>query len=1250
MSFFYPSSLPISDSIERLRELITNHQVVIVAGETGSGKTTQLPKLCLELFYHSKGWIGCTQPRRIAATSVADRVAEELGEEGPLVGSKVRFQDRTTRGTRIKFMTDGVLLAETKNDPLLQNYKVIIIDEAHERNLNIDFLLGYLHTLLAKRRDLKLMITSATIDTEAFAAHFYNAPVAIIEGRTYPVETVYSPLPDDENELTYVEHCIEVTAEVCSTRPPGDLLVFLPTEKDIRTCCDILKGRLTSHRILPLFGRLQAKDQKLIFQTHKQPKIVVATNVAETSVTVPGIRYVIDSGLARIGSYHPRSRTMRLPIDRISQASCNQRAGRSGRIGPGVCIRLYSEDDYGSRETFSVPEIQRSNLAEVILQMVALNLGDPHRFPFLDPPRKASIHEGFRTLKELGAIDGQNQLTSYGKIMSSMPIDPVVSRIILEANKYRCLTEIVIVAAALAIQDPRIRPAEKTQQADDAHRRFADPNSDFMALLNIWKEYHRDNHGFSWSGLKRFCQQHYLSFQRMREWLDLHEQLHRLTGRHRKFRFNTEPATYEQIHRSLLAGLFRQCGRKKKGSLYQGVGNRELRIFPGSYLYAKGGDWIIGGSFIETSRLFVLSAANIEAEWLETSAKRFCSYSWTNVRYQKKTGRVMADETVALNGLIIAAARAVNYPQRDKKNLPAAREIFIREALVNNHLTGRFDFHCKNLELIRKWQESEHKLRKKDIVIDEDKIYDFYDERLVAEVYDRSSLIRHIKGHGDADLHMTQADILLRVPDKSDLLDFPPSFPEPHQRIKLSYNFEPGAADDGVTAIVPEQLLDTLDPDLFDWLVPGLIVEKATFLIKGLPKRLRKRLIPVNHTVALLLDSMEMYRGNFLRKLSTAILNRYRMTVRMEDWPRNLPLHLIMHYRVVNSSDKVVMKGNDCRSLLNEMKSSPEDAPRKISRQDQSLLDDLEKRIFTIWEFDSYPPRIATHGPGAEVRGYLFGAIQPVPEKKGVVFRYFPNKEKADRVGLRGLCYLIRLQFKPQFSQLVKYCRTSFSGPSTVWLTAYVKGTEKSCDTLIDFVIKSLLENNEVPIATAEDFHSQIDKIRQIDLYNYGKRIIDRILFVLRQRREAADLIAKYEKLSKASKSLDIELFTDLNYQLEQIVPADFLDIFSLDNLDDCSRYLKSLAIRCERAYHNPQKDLEKRIKLTFHQKNVERYRTKLPELDRECRSKFHDYSRMLAELRISLFSPEIKTSMPVSEKKLSEAWKEFSSNCWSGG
>ncbi|NNK57756.1 MAG: ATP-dependent RNA helicase HrpA [Desulfofustis sp.] len=1246
MEFFYPPSLPIVSSLDRLRELLIEHQIVIVAGETGSGKTTQLPKLCLELFHGSRGWIGCTQPRRIAATSVAERVAEELGKHKELVGSKIRFRDKTTPATRIKFMTDGVLLAEIRNDPLLRKYKVVIVDEAHERNLNIDFLLGYLYTLAAKRDDLKLIITSATIDTEAFSAHFHQAPVVIIEGRTYPVEIIYSPPPEDDNEISYLEHCIDVTAEICATSHPGDVLLFLPTEKDIRSCSEILKGRVQTHRILPLFGRLQAKDQRLIFKTHNNPKIVVATNVAETSVTVPGIRYVVDSGLARIGSYHPRSRTMRLPITTISQASCNQRSGRSGRIGPGTCYRLFSEDDFDARAPFSTPEIQRSNLAEVILQMVALNLGDPYHFPFLDPPRRASISEGFRTLRELGALDAKNRLTPYGKLMSSLPIDPVISRIIIEANKFNCLSEIVAIAAALAIQEPRIRPAEKEHLADEAHRRFADPNSDFIGLLNIWKVYHKDHHRFSWSGLKKFCQHNFLSFQRMREWLDLHEQLYRLIGTKKNFRFNLDPGTYENIHRSLLAGLFRQCGRRKKGSLYQGLANREFNIFPGSYLHGKSGNWIIGGSFIETSRLFALSIANIEPEWLEKSCEKLCSYSWANVRYHKKSGRVMADETVALHGLIIASSRMVNYPKRNSKNIPAARQIFIREALVNSQLSGRFDFLNQNLSLLETWQESEHKLRKKDIVIDDEAVFDFYDRQLPAQVYDRSSLRGHIKRHGDSNLYMTETDILLRLPSQKALLDFPPHLPAPNEAIRLNYHFEPGTFADGVTALIPEHLLERITPELFDWLVPGLIVEKTTFLIKGLPKRLRKNLIPVNDTVALVLDSLDMYQGNFLQKLSAAILNRHKINIRREDWPQSLPPHLIMHFQVVNSSGKVVMRGNDFSTLLKQFRSGADHGSLMVSPRDQTLMDSLRDRIFNSWDFGAYPERIPLLATGDMIGGYLFCGIRSMPEKQGVMLHYYPSREEADCATRAGMNYLVRLDLKPKFKQLAQHCKVTFSGPSSIWLTTFFRGPAQTCESVLNFIISSFLSVTPQEMLNQETYKSQIDKIGKMDVFNAGREIIDKVLFVLRQRKETYDLIVKYEQLAKKSGGLDATLYEDLYNQLATILPSDFLDHFSLSDLDSCGRYLKSLAIRSERAYNNPGKDLEKRKKLNAHQQNIERFMEKFDDLGPECLEKIDNYKKMLAELRISLFSPEIKTTISVSEKKLVQAWKDLTTGC----
>ncbi len=1246
MQFFYPPSLPISGSLDQLKSLISEHQTVIVAGETGSGKTTQIPKICLQLFLGEAGLIGCTQPRRIAATSVAARVAEEMADEDAIVGSKIRFQDRTGTATRIKFMTDGVLLAETRNDPLLSQYKVIIVDEAHERNLNIDFLLGYLHRLIKKRDDLKLIVTSATIDTGSFSNHFGNAPVISIEGRTYPVEIIYEPLPEDDDQASYLEHCIETVTSTCAARPPGDMLVFLPTEKDIRSCCEVLEGRVKSHTILPLFGRLQAKDQQRIFASHHKPKIVVATNVAETSVTVPGIRYVIDSGLARISSYQPRSRTMRLPIERVSRASCDQRSGRSGRVGPGLCIRLYSEEDYLDRIEYTPPEIQRSNLAEVILQMIALDLGDPHDFPFLDPPHRASISEGFRTLKELGAINEKNRLTGYGKIMSRLPIDPVISRIIIEARTFDCLTEIVIIAAALAIQDPRVRPADRQQQADEAHQHFADPHSDFIALLNIWNRYHEAQPGFSWSALKKFCRSHYLSFQRMREWLDLEEQLRRLIKNHKRFTFNSRPASYEAIHRSLLAGLFRQCARRKRGSLYQGLGNRELRIFPGSYQAGRSGDWIIGGAFIETTQLFILSAATIEAEWLEKSARTFCSYSWSNIRYQKKTGRIMADETVALQGLIIISGRLVNYPRRNKKNRAPAREVFIRAALVDDQLSGRFDFQNHNRALLRKWQESENKLRRRDIVIDDEALYDFYDAHLPKSVYDRSTLITHIKKTGDGSLFLSEEDILLRHPGKKDLLDFPPALPTTDNEVLLRYTFEPGSDQDGVTALIPEQLIETLDPDVFEWLVPGLIAEKTTYLLKGLPKRLRKQLIPLNDTVALILDALDMYRGSYMSQLAAEIFKRFRITIRREDWPDDVPPHLTMHYEIVDQSGRTLLKGTDFQTLLGQTRTSPEKESATISGQNQAMLDQLEDKYYTNWEFDDYPERIPVYLPNGRIGGYRFRTIEPVPQRQAVRVSYCESKEESDRIGSAGFSYLLRLQFKAQFKELLKYTKLSFSAPSARWLITSFGSQAPMREAILDFIVKAMLGETLAQHQTAETFKSHIKAMKDRNLLESGIHMIDSIMALLRLRAEVSAQLDKFEQLSIKSGSRDRELFHDLRDQLALVLPADFLRTFSPDDLDSSRRYLKSLAIRSERAYHNPQKDLQKRKTIAPYQKKIEHGLKSTREMNGECRNRLAALKMMLDEFRVSLFSPEIKTIMPVSEKKLNQAWKDFKTRC----
>jgi len=643
MQLNYPADLPIVSYREDFLKLLQDNQVIIVSGETGSGKTTQLPKFCLELFPRDSFLIGCTQPRRVAATSVSSRVGEELSPNSQLVGYKIRFHDKTTRDTRIKFMTDGVLLAETRKDPLLKKYGVIIIDEAHERSLNIDFLLGYLKNLLPKRPDLKLIITSATIDTEIFARHFNNAPIMTVEGRSYPVEVRYQETyeTDDRADVSSVEQCVQTIVELHRKEIPEDTLIFLPTEKDIRECCDLLSGQLSNTLILPMFGRLAAADQKKIFKPSPLVKVIVATNVAETSITVPGIRYVIDSGLARISQYNVRARTTSLPITRVSQASADQRKGRCGRVGPGICIRLYSEEDYLDRDQYTLPEIKRSNLADVILQMISMDLGSPLDFPFIEPPHPGAIRDGYNLLKELGALQTDMQLNQTGQLMARLPIDPPISRVLIAARENNCVREIKIIAPALAIQDPRVRPADKEAVADAAHKKFAHEHSDFLSLLNIWDLFHDvKEKGLSWGRLKKFCKSHFLSFQRMREWIDLHEQLSRILDREKGFIDNQKPASYLAVHRSLCTGFLRNIGLKKEKEkkLYQGAGGKEFMVFPGSHQFHNSGKWLIGATFLETNRLYALTVANVEVEWLIDASNHLSRRSWSNPRWQKKSG------------------------------------------------------------------------------------------------------------------------------------------------------------------------------------------------------------------------------------------------------------------------------------------------------------------------------------------------------------------------------------------------------------------------------------------------------------------------------------------------------------------------------------------------------------------------------------------------------------------------------------
>ncbi|MDK9707822.1 MAG: ATP-dependent RNA helicase HrpA [Desulforhopalus sp.] len=1251
MNILYPDSLPITAHRDVIIAALQQNQVIVVAGETGSGKTTQLAKMGLEAFPDSRLLIGCTQPRRIAASTVAARVAEELGPLSDLVGYKIRFQDCTTKTTRIKFMTDGVLLAETRQDRRLSRYGILIIDEAHERSLNIDFLLGYIKQLLPRRPDLKVIITSATIDTQAFAKHFGDAPVIAVAGRSYPVTIRYCPPEEDvsgdkDEEL---DHCLKVVAELYANEPRGDILVFLPTERDIREGCQLLEKKIPGAIILPLYGRLPAGDQRRIFQRFSKVKIVLATNVAETSITVPGIRYVVDSGLARISQYNVRAKTTSLPITRISRAACDQRKGRCGRIGPGICIRLYSEDDYLDRPEYTLPELLRSNLAEVILQMISLELGRPENFPFLDPPHKSAIKEGYQLLSELGAINDRMRLTEKGRIMADLPIDPCISRIIIEARENNCLREIKIIAAVLAIQDPRIRPTDHEKEADEVHKVFLHPQSDFMTLLNIWNSFHDvQDKVKSWSRLKKYCKGYYLSYQRMREWIDLHDQLERILVQREDFANNAANASYEQIHRALLAGFLRNLARKKLGQQYQGAHNRELMIFPGSHQFMKGGQWLVAASFLETSRLYALTVATIEPEWIEAIAGHLCKYSWSNPHWEKKTGQVIAEETVSLFGLIISSGKKVNFGKRNSKNIAEARDIFIQAALVQGEILGSYSFLQHNHELIRKWQDAEEKLRVRSIVADDLAFHRFYGERIPLDVYDKNTLNRFLRGKKDQHaLMMGEDDVLIRKPDDMELVDYPPTLAIGTMRIRLEYHFEPGSEHDGVTFRLPIDSAFSVSPAIFDWLVPGLLQEKLTFLLKSLPKAIRKKLVPIIDTVTWLLDDMSQGQRSLYAALEASLLKRFKVLVLRTDWTEELPLHLQPRFLLFDDEGREICAGRNLKDLLSSGSGVPRSQQEPTLQKDgEDLVGKWQKTEHTGWTFHGLPPAIPAFTTKGEVAGFLYPVLVPHLDRGCVSISFEKNQMVAEKLNRSGTLFLFRLQFTDQFKALKKMCTTAFSGPSAVYLFDLNVPRKEVVDTLLDFLLYRIFGPLPPALLSEEEFTAKVADIKQRGLYATGKKLFDELLALLRKRRLVSDALRKiFDPNTKNRLNLPAKE-AELYAHLEDIFPQDFLQQGSSGSFIDLDRQLQCLLIRAERMYANPAKDSSKAAPLGKHLRNLAGIKAKKDELSREALESLGNYEAMIGEYRIALFAPEIKTRQSISEKKLDEQWRATLALC----
>lgn len=1234
----YPEELPVSAARCEIIEAISSHQVVIIAGDTGSGKSTQLPKMCLEAGRGQGKMIGCTQPRRLAATSVASRVGEELGAAAAgLVGCKIRFADRTSNATRIKFMTDGILLAETRRDNYLNRYDTIIVDEAHERSLNIDFLIGILRRLITKRRDLKLIITSATIDTDKFAKAFADAPVIKVSGRTYPVELRYLPADDEENETGYVERAVEAVAELHRQGGSGDILVFMPTERDIREAVDSLdkviakgEGIKAGATVLPLFGRLSGGDQNRIFRPARGRKIVVATNVAETSITVPGIRYVVDTGLARISIYNPRAKTSKLPVRKISRASADQRQGRCGRTGPGICLRLYSEEDYLNREEFTRPEIQRADLADVILRMLFLRLGEPGTFPFIDPPAPRATKDGYNLLWELGAIkmrDGNRttaRLTGRGKIMAHLPLDPRITRMIIEARERNAVAEVTVIAAALSIADPRVRPADREKEADLAHKKFATGGSDFLSFLNIWTECTKLP---SQGKLSKFCKKNFLSFQRVREWRDIHEQIRSILNSQKGFKFHGFSAATDNIHKSILSGNLRNLGLRKAKNIYQGPQDKEVMIFPGSALFNKAGKWVMAAELVETSRLFARCVATINNEWIEPLAGHLCKYSWNEPHWEKKRGQVVAFENVSLFGLLIEARRKVNFgPHKPDE----AREIFIQQALVEAELGGTFPFLTYNMALIERLQELEDRVRQRDIMVDDWTINRFYEERLPRDVYDRTSLMRFIKKNGSDDfLRMVEGDIVSSEPDSERLSEFPEEIDVGGFFCKVTYRFQPSAEDDGISIHIPVDVISQVDPIRFDWLVPGMLLEKIIFLLKGLPKALRRQLIPVPDTAKALFAELRFGQGAFYGVLQDLIMTRKQVRIERSDWPIDaLDDHLKVRFCLIDNRGKILKASRNFADL----------AVPSADRPSDDLLGGLkkkwERRAITTWDFDGLPERIPVKDREGRLLGFAWPGLEDTG-KDGINLCLFPSREDAAAMTRQGLLALYLHSFKN-----TKNLKKEFTLGNENWALYEGIGNKDGVNrNLRTFILEEIFACRDGSIPDRDAFEKQLNTVRKEGLFGAGRNFLDLVTVVLRERRAVLDQINRYEKMAAPKESK--ERFDSFRHHLNMILPADFLKIFDGRRLRSCQRYLKALLIRIERAHVDKGRDALRAEQILLHEErlsSVSGHRT----FSKEYELLLAEYREMIDEFRISVFAQELKTAFPVSQKRLEKKWKEL--------
>jgi len=1276
----FPEELPVSGKRDEIANAIRDNQVVIVSGETGSGKTTQLPKICLELGRGEKGLIGHTQPRRIAASSTAKRIAQELNSPlGELVGYKVRFNDTLSGGAWIKLMTDGILLAETQTDPLLRQYDTIIIDEAHERSLNIDFLLGYLKQLLPKRPDLKIIITSATIDAERFARHFAKgdkpAPVIEVSGRLYPVEIRYRPVePFDKNAsganpnatsdaaqarrsalaakergqrdlMDAVVDAVDELARIGS----GDVLVFLPGEREIRDAAEALRKHHPPHvEILPLFARLSAQEQERVFKPSNARRIVLATNVAETSLTVPGIRYVVDAGLARVKRYSYRNKVEQLQIEPVAQSAANQRAGRCGRVAAGVCIRLYDEQDYLLRPKFTEPEILRSSLAAVILRMKSLHLADVETFPFIEPPLGRAIADGYQLLQELGAVDDENRLTKLGRELARLPLDPRVGRMILAAKENVCLTEVLIIAAALSVQDPRDRPMEAQNAADTAHKKFADEKSEFLSYLKIWKWFEDAvAHKKSNRLLQEECRANFLSQLRLREWRDVHSQLLTIV-REQGWRLNEAPATYEQLHTALLTGLLGNIGFKAEDEPhYLGARGIKFHIWPGSSLIKKAGKWIVAAELIDTSRLYARCIAQIQPEWLERVAGHLLKKSYGEPRWEKRTAQVSAYERATLYGLVVYSQRRINYGLINPKE---AREIFIRDALVGGDFDTRASFFAHNHKLVREIENLEHKSRRLDVLVDDELIAAFYDKLIPSDVCNGISFE---KWHKDATvnapklLYLNRDDLMRHEAAGVTTELFPKTMSVAGVDMALSYHFEPGSPRDGVTLAVPLYALNQVSVERSEWLVPGMLKEKVHLLLKSLPQKLRRHCVPLPEYAAGFCDRVQekhiFGRGSLLDAVIADVREQTTVTTKTTDYKlETLPAHHFMNFKVVDEHGRQLDMGRNLGVLraelggqaresfqrlaekaapvstdnANEQGGKPAAAPGKPSSSNVSSA--TAHQNVTSWTFGELPELLEIQ----RGKQTLIGFPALVDRRTHCDIEVFDDPNEAARVHRAGLRRLLALQLKEQ----LKFLEKNIPGLQQMGMQFMAIGSQEELrDQIIEKGLERACLQEPLP-KNAQEFNMRRDE---------GKSRLG--LLVNEIARLAGAILGEYHALPKKLQTVKAhaQAATDMQSQLQNLIGKRFIADTDYAQLSHFPRYLKAIGVRIDKLRADPARDAKA---MAEWQQAAAPWQRALKE--RHGDPKMAEYRWLLEELRVSLFAQELRTPMPVSVKRLQKVWE----------